>query len=43
MEYICVNTFGQAVNLFAEKLHVSRKDIEYILADGKETVFQKKR
>ncbi len=41
MEYICVDTFGQAVNLFVEKFHASRKDIESILADGKETVFRK--
>lgn len=41
MGYTCVDTLKQAVTLFARELHMSRKEIENILADGKQTVFQK--
>lgn len=42
MEYICVNTFGQAINLFVKELHIPREDVENILTDGKQVVFQKR-
>lgn len=41
MGYIWVETFSKAVTLFAKELHMPRKEIENILADGKQTIFQK--
>lgn len=41
MGYTCVGTLKQAVTLFARELHVPRKEIENILADGKQTIFQR--
>lgn len=41
MGYTWVETFGKAVTLFARELHMPRKEIENILADGKQTIFQK--
>lgn len=41
MGYTRTKTFSKAVTLFARELHMSRKEIENILADGKQTIFQK--
>lgn len=41
MGYTWAETFNKAVILFARELHMSRKDIQEILGDGKETVFKK--
>lgn len=41
MGYTWVETLNKAVTLFARELHMSRKEIKNILADGRQTVFQK--
>lgn len=41
MGYRWAETFDKAVTLFARELHVPRKEIENILADGKQTIFQR--
>lgn len=40
MGYTYVKSLNQAIRLFARELKMPRKDIEAILADGKQTVFQ---
>lgn len=40
MGYTRTKTFSKAVTLFARELHLSRKDVQEILGDGKEAIFK---